>query len=361
MSAIHRSERTNLLGYAVVLGVLVAGGALGLRNVANLARTEAAVAHTHELLGAIETLASTLKDAETGQRGFLLLRDDRYLAPYQNAMATVATAEKRLASLVADNPLQAARAAVLWPKVSLRLRVLERSVELVKNQDQAAAMALLRSDSGKKIMDDIRADLAAMSLTETSLLVQRRLEAESSRNFALISMVGSGLIGAGLIGLVAIVTGRRLREQRIAADAIAGEGERFRTTLASIGDGVITTDIGGRVESMNDVAEWLTGWSLADAKSKPLAEIFHIVNEDTREIVENPVDRSLRESVVSGLANHTILTSRDGTEFFIDDSAAPIRARDGGVTGCVVVFRDVSKQKKDERDATEQSGEHQQR
>ena len=356
MPAANRSERTNRLGYLIILAVLTAGGGLGLRNVATLATTEAAVTHTHEVLGAIETLMSTLKDAETGQRGFLLLRDDKYLEPYRTAMATVGSAEKRLATLISENALQVSRLNALAPKVERRLDILERTIERAKRQDQAAAIMLVRSDSGNRLMDDIRAGLNAMAMTETALLDQRRVDAHASRRFAYASMIISGLIGAALIGIVAILTGKRMREQRATDDIIADQGERFRTTLASIGDAVITTDTAGRVESMNEVAETLTGWSIADAKTKPLAEIFRIVNEDTRKTVGNPVEKALRDGAIVGLANHTILIARNSAEHYIDDSASPIRTRAGTITGCVLVFRDIGEQKHIERAIAESEG-----
>jgi PAS domain S-box-containing protein len=120
--------------------------------------------------------------------------------------------------------------------------------------------------------------------------------------------------------------------------------ELWRTTLDSIGDAVITTDTEGLVTFLNPVAEQLTGWSLADARGVPLTEVFRIVNETTREPVDNPALRALRTGTIVGLANHTILISRDGAEYPIDDSAAPIR-RDGRVGGAVLVFRDISERK----------------
>ena len=116
-------------------------------------------------------------------------------------------------------------------------------------------------------------------------------------------------------------------------------------TLASIGDAVITTDSEGRVNFMNGVAESLTGWSLADAMGKPLAEVFHIVNEETRAPVENPVERVLREGVIVGLANHTSLVRRDGSLIPIDDSGAPVRDEQKGTIGAVLVFRDVAERR----------------
>ena len=130
--------------------------------------------------------------------------------------------------------------------------------------------------------------------------------------------------------------------------------EVVRVTLRSIGDAVITTDNAGRVTYINGVAESLTGWPHEDALGQPLERVFHIVNEVTRLPVESPATRALREGVVVGLANHTILIKKDGTECPIDDSAAPIRNEEGYVSGCVLIFRDVTAQRLSERDKASQ-------
>jgi PAS domain S-box-containing protein len=124
--------------------------------------------------------------------------------------------------------------------------------------------------------------------------------------------------------------------------------EWLRVTLASIGDAVITTDTEGCVTSLNPVAEMLTGWSQQEAQGEPLEKVFQIINEDSRHPVENPALRSLRDGKVVGLANHTILIAKDGTERAIDDSAAPIQDEQGNLLGVVLIFRDVSEQRKDE-------------
>ncbi len=121
------------------------------------------------------------------------------------------------------------------------------------------------------------------------------------------------------------------------------------TTLKSIGDAVIATDDQGRVKFMNGVAEDLTGWTAQEADGRDLTEVFDIVNEDTREPTENPVARALREGVVVGLANHTILIARDGTESPIADSAAPIRDDRAVVSGVVMVFRDITEERRAQR------------
>jgi PAS domain S-box-containing protein len=124
--------------------------------------------------------------------------------------------------------------------------------------------------------------------------------------------------------------------------------EELRVTLGSIGDAVISTDPAGNIVFMNAVAEELTGWTLHDALQKPITKVFHIINEHTRGEVESPVAKVLREGAIIGLANHTILIRKDGTEVPIDDSGAPIRGADGKTMGVVLVFRDITERKRAE-------------
>ena len=151
------------------------------------------------------------------------------------------------------------------------------------------------------------------------------------------------LVTCGLI----IAIGEAMRRAQARAHT---RGEMMRVTLSSIGDGVIVTDTHGRVTSLNAVAEALTGWTTHDAMSRPLDQVFNIVNEDTRQAVPNPALRALREGAAVGLANHTVLIAKDGTERSIDDSAAPVRDEDGTVSGSVLIFRDITERRRWERD-----------
>ena len=141
---------------------------------------------------------------------------------------------------------------------------------------------------------------------------------------------------------------------RVAQARITESREVFRVTLRSIGDAVITTDIKGCVTYINGVGELLTGWSHEDALGQPLDRVFPIVNEVTRQPVDSPAARALREGVVVGLANHTVLIRKNGAECPIDDSAAPIRNEFGYVSGCVLIFRDVTAQRQVEREKANQ-------
>jgi diguanylate cyclase (GGDEF)-like protein/PAS domain S-box-containing protein len=149
----------------------------------------------------------------------------------------------------------------------------------------------------------------------------------------------NGEIVGAVITFVDNTERKRMQQQ------IYSEKEQFRTTLLSVGDGVIATDNRGRVKMLNPVAEELTGWKLDEAMGKPFEQVFNIINEYTREQCENPVERVLEDLEIIELANHTILISKNGTEIPIEDSAAPIKSKDGVVTGVVVVFRDFSEKK----------------
>jgi len=141
----------------------------------------------------------------------------------------------------------------------------------------------------------------------------------------------------------AILAARQRAERELAA-----ERERLRITLASIGDAVISTDADGRVTYLNGVAETLTGWIEAEAAGRPLPDVFHVVDQDTREAVENLALQALREGAPVGLPKHTVLIARDGTERPIDDSASPMLDESGRRVGMVLVFRDVTGRRHDE-------------
>lgn len=140
------------------------------------------------------------------------------------------------------------------------------------------------------------------------------------------------------------ITTRRQAEQNLRE-----QKERLRTTLNSIGDAVISTDTKGLTVGMNPIAEELTGWSLEEATGKPLEKIFRIINEHTRSPVESPFVKVIREGMIIGLANHTLLIAKDGRETPIADSGAPIRNERGEITGVVLVFRDQTQERENQK------------
>jgi PAS domain S-box-containing protein len=154
----------------------------------------------------------------------------------------------------------------------------------------------------------------------------------------LLGMVVFSVVGVAIILLT--------QSQRKAVRQAAAEVRNFRVTITSIGDAVIATDRAARVTLMNKVAEELTGWTEKEARGRPLPEVFNIINEKTRQRWESPVERVIAEGVVVGLANHTALISKQGRERSIADSAAPIRDEEGRVRGVILVFRDVTEERR---------------
>ena len=177
----------------------------------------------------------------------------------------------------------------------------------------------------------------------------------------------AALLSLGLL----MLTARRIQDRRRAADlarantdlsaeiaqrvraeeALQAEKERAQVTLHSIGDAVITTDAEGRVEYLNPVAEKITEWSLREAKGRHVGEVFRIINEETRQPAVDPVRRCLEEGRVIGLANHTVMISRSGREYAVEDSAAPILDGENRLQGVVLVFHDVSESRRMAREA----------
>jgi PAS domain S-box-containing protein len=166
-----------------------------------------------------------------------------------------------------------------------------------------------------------------------------------------VESLGGLVLYLGVSLGIAVIGGAMRRAQSRAEAASRAEllrREQLQVTLRSIGDAVITTDMNGIVTSLNSVAATLTGWPDSTAVGHPLDEVFHIVNEQTRQPVANPALTALKHGTIVGLANHTVLIARDGSESPIDDSAAPIRDDDGTVRGVVLIFRDVSERRRSE-------------
>jgi len=187
--------------------------------------------------------------------------------------------------------------------------------------------------------------LAQVREGKASAMLETVRVAKDGRNIPVLLSVSPIRDGEGrVVGASKVV--HDISELVEAREKAAREKELLATTLASIGDGVVVTDAQGRVTFLNPEAERLTGWTNTDAAGQPVTTVFRIVNEQTRQTVESPVEKVLRLGTVVGLANHTILIARDGTETPIDDSGAPIRQRGGGpIFGVVLVFRDFTAQK----------------
>jgi PAS domain S-box-containing protein len=320
----------------------------------------------HLAISSADDLLSSLRDAESSQRAYVLSGDQAFLEPYPAArdrirghleqlrrLAVLGVAEKNLDAL---DPLMAAKLAEMSQVFALR-----------RDGDSVAALKLVRSAEGRQLMDSIRAEISGVVAVEEASLRQHEANFKSILRRLLAVVVSASV----LLLLLAFSFAHRIHrparprlrtygeletdhlfevqevvnEQLQQANAtLRNSEEKLAVTLNSIGDAVIATDARARVMRMNPVAEQLTGWSQAEATGRPVEEVFHIINQETRQPSTIPVMETLAHGTKQGLANHTVLIARDGSERAIADSCAPIRDRDGQILGAVLVFRDVTEE-----------------
>jgi len=354
---IFLANRGPAIAVALLVVALVVDALLSVFNIREVATSVQWVSHTNEVLTRLEAVLSTLKDAETGQRGYLLTGEAAYLEPYREAADRLPRQIADLRQLTLDNPPQTARVLRLDELAGEQMAILRRGLDLFalepdRGRALAAARQTVLSGQGKQVMDAIRGEVDQMRRVEWELLRERAAISRASARTALATTIVALAIGLGLVALAIWLFARNLAIRQRATEVLHAERERFRTTLTSIGDAVMVTDAHGRVTLLNPMAQALTRWD-ADAVGRPVEEIFRIVNEATRSTVENPVTRVLREGAIVGLANHTVLIGRDGTEVPIDDSGAPIRDGRGRVAGVVLVFRDITARRAAERELRE--------
>lgn len=335
-----------IAGFAVLVLLLIVNAAITQRQLRVQIDREGWVDHTRVVLYEIAETELLLTDAETGQRGYLLTGSSKYLAPYLRATQQIDSHIDSLSQLTADNPTEQANVAQLRTLAHQKLDELAQTVALYQagNTDQAKLM--VNSDEGLLLMDRIRLVAASMQNHETSLEASRNTRYRSSIQVTRTSIDLATLVailGLALLALYILREGA-LRDQH--SREIQTREEWFRVTLTSIGDAVIATDRDGLVTFLNPVAERLTGTTAAWAKGKDVRIVFPIFNEISEKPAENPVSTVLSEDRIVGLANHAVLKHVDGHLIPIEDSASPIRDDSRQLIGVVLVFRDVTEERK---------------
>jgi two-component system CheB/CheR fusion protein len=327
---------------AVSITLLLAMSGVAMWNLRTQQMWGGWVAHTNQVRYELLQILELLIDAQTGARGFSLLGSDRALQAYMEANPRIDESNARLQQLMSDNPKQRPLAAQLEGLAHEVHAFNETLLTEARNGNAARVRSLLTDGHVDDLMAGARRLIAQMQAEEDHLLIERRLTRDRARRDATLALWGTGGLGAILLVLIVYFTRRD--------EAILHLAEReLAATLRSIGDAVIATDNAGTIRFMNQIAAELTGWDEKGARGLPVTDVFRILREDTRVPVDIPVHPVLHEGRRVQLANHTILISRDGTERAIADSGAPVVDESGNVQGMVLVFRDVSEQRRAER------------
>jgi PAS domain S-box-containing protein len=300
------------------------------------------------------TLVSKLiVDEESGLRGYETTGDPQFLQPFSDAESHVQQEIQNLDDMGGADADQKHDITDLrdehqtW-RDAFALPVIAQVRGGGKTNDVGLNL------HGKELMDEVRHDLDDIIHKAEDNRTRRITRWHRQVHNMLLGLL---LLALGMGVLIGLFTLNRLHSVSAAyqsslevlgrrAEELFQSEQQLRTTLDSIGDGVITCDADGRVQMMNPVARELTGWSQAEASGQPLEQVFRIVNETTRETVETPVSKVKRLRSIVGVANHTVLIRKDGTELNIADSGAPIRDQKGETMGIVLVFRDITMERK---------------
>jgi PAS domain S-box-containing protein len=304
-------------------------------------REQRRIDHTDRITAQLNELERLVVDQETGLRGYQLTHDANALEPYQNAEGALHGTLDRLLLLVREDPDQLGRLRQIRDSHQLWMGFAGKALDNLRAGKIFGDTGL--DLNGAQLMAALRTQIGAM----TQIEVKRRDQEVQSTNsqvrtlmtFLLVSSIGVGIV----LGIftqrnmkkVSAAFRSSLEEAHQRADELIESRQWLQTTLDSVGDALIACNQQRRVELMNPVARRLTGWSLEDAKGRRLETVFHTVDEETRE----PVDEQ---------DGHSLLLAKDGAEYLIDQSAAPIRDAKGEVAGVVLVFRDVTDLRKRE-------------
>ena len=312
---------------------------VGYLVISHLAEVVRLDRHSIEVLASAHELEKSLIDLETGVRGFQLTGDRVFLEPYDAAAKTVRAQFDRVQAAVADNAEQTQRLALVRRAFEGWSLFATEAIDRVR---QGVPRNREFYGAGKVLMDQIRSDMGVFLKAEAQLLDERSRTVGPAKQTAVLWIAGLFVV------MMMVILWWTWLQMRVLADTYQAalwatelEKERFRVTLASIGDAVMVTDRNGAVTFLNSEAERMTGWSLAEARGHPLKTIFRIVNEESRLPVDDPVEKVFKEHRVVGLANHTVLISKAGVEWMIEDSASPIFDAEGKISGVVLVFQDA--------------------
>jgi PAS domain S-box-containing protein len=291
-------------------------------------------------------------DEESGLRGYETTSDTRFLQPFVDAETRLQNEFQKLSQMAVDDEQKRLIADLRSKHQTWRDAFALPIIATVRAGGKTSDVDL--NLQGKSLMDDVREDIITIIQSAGRQRTERiALWHQQVRHMLVVLL----LLALGMGVLIGLFTRSRLHAVSNAyknsldvlkrrAEEIFESEQKLRTTLDSIGDGVITCDSDGRVQMMNPVAQELTGWKQTEATGLPLENVFCIVHETTRKPMENPIAKVKRLNSIVTPVGQTLLLRKNGAELRIADSGAPIRDQTGGTAGMVLVFRDITMERR---------------
>lgn len=331
-----------MAGFVLILIVIAVNTLILRHQLAVQMANQARVNLSGQVLFELERAESLLKDAETGQRGFLYTDDPKYLASYNQSVAAIGPAIDNVARLTVGEPRQQARIPELLALSHAKLAELGQTISLFSSNRRDEAKAQVESNADLIAKNRILKLVAQMEQEEASVAALRTAALQKSNRIIVIALYLTSALKALFVSTLAVLIVREVRRREESLNEVQRREEWYSVTLDSIGDAVMCVDADGNLTFINHVAEQLTGWPSVDANGRPMGEVLQIVDAETRGALHKSIEKLASKDWTEPLPANCVLIQRDGSEIFIEDSAAALHDRAGEVSGAVLVFRDVT-------------------
>lgn len=344
------------LGWPFIGVLMLVTAGIGAFGTVSLYDSEAEIQHSNAISVGLERLLALARDAETGQRGYVITGRDEYLEPYRAAEPEIGTQLDSLQALLTNDAAQEQRLERLRTLLNEKHRELRFVIDTRRTQGFAAAQAIVQNDTGKIFMDHARSVVGDMERDVSAQLATRQAAARRIRNVAVAIGLASGALTVFLCLSFGYLARRMLREATESAALLFEQKEWLEVTLTSIGDGVVATDAEGRIAFFNRVAQTLTGWHAEQVIGRPIEEILRFESREDGE-ADNPGTIAIRERRIVDHANGTVLVGRDGRRTHVDANGAPTFDSTGRLVGSVLVLHDVTEREQAEHQLRQRTDE----
>jgi len=335
-------DRKTTAGFGVALAALVGIGAFSFLSLSRLKNTSNQVEHTYKVINKLGTLLSQLTDAETGQRGYLLTGEIRYLKPYENAIASIDQNLDELQELTANNPDQQQHITQLSPLITFKLAELKETITLRQSQGYEAALRVVKTDRGKQAMEEIRAIVKVMEDEELQLLKQRSDEQQVQRT--LLTILGS-LIGVLSLAGAVLLLNRNVFQRRQSEKTLESTEQKFRQMAENIHEvfWMSSADL-SEVLYISPAYQQIWGRTCESLYTNPQSFLEAIHPEDRERVIAN-----LQQNIKTEFDIEYRIIWQDGTVRWIWDRSVPIYNQVGEVYRRAGIAQDISDRKQAEQ------------